>query len=159
MSFNQALENIKRNGGEVGEQDVQIKFQAPVKVAFEKGFEGMFPVERRRFNWEDNAKDNEASLEFDGTGIVISGGINSEDHDYVAEIEFSVDGVKDRTMKLPASYLTRSPEMFWKYQLTKGHHTIGIKWLNPDGKVNIRVGNVLVYSDEPFRKVFLSEAN
>ena len=154
MSFDQALENIKRNNGEVDQDQVKIKFQTPVAVALEQGFTGMIPFEKKRLNWEKEADHNTATIEFDGTGVVISGDIRSENQDYVAKFEFLLDGKSDKTMNLPSAFRSRSPEMYWSYQLAKGHHTVQMKWLNPESSVKIRIGDVLVYSDHQHPKVF-----
>ncbi len=154
MSFDQALENISRNGGEVEDAQVKIKFQSPKAVAFEKGFPNMFPVERKRYNWDRISKNNVASIEFDGTGLVIDGGVQSDVDGYVAEMEFTLDGAYSKTMKMPVSYTTRTPEMYWAYNLKKGHHSVEMKWVNPEKTSKVSIGNVLIYSDEPFKKVF-----
>ena len=119
MSYEQALENIRRNGGTIEGDKVNIKFQSPATVAMEQGFPGMYPIERRNFDWEKNASNHSASLEFDGTGIVITGKIRSTDPDFVGKCEFIMDGKKDKIMELPAAYTPRSDEMYWKYQLDK----------------------------------------
>jgi hypothetical protein len=46
MSYNQALENITRNGGEEREDTIIISYQEPKPVRFEQAFEGLFPVNR-----------------------------------------------------------------------------------------------------------------
>ena len=46
MSFDQALEVIRRNGGSAGETDMTIACQQPVPVRFEQSFEGHYPTER-----------------------------------------------------------------------------------------------------------------
>jgi len=154
MSFEQALKNITQHGGTVNDDQVNIKFQTPSTVPFEKGFDGMYPVERKRFNWEKEAVNNTATVEFEGSGVVIAGGINAGSNDYEANVAFTLDGKLDKTMKLPSAFRTRSPEMYWVYQLPVGHHTVEMKWLNPEARATINIGNILVYSDQPFEKVF-----
>ncbi len=154
MSFEQAIGNISRNGGDIEPEQVILKYQSPVSVPFEKGFTGMYPVERKKFNWEKESSDHAGKIEFDGTGIVVGGKIESGNGDYAARFEFIIDGKTDKTMSLPASYRLRPPEMYWKYELPAGHHTLEMRWLNPEGSAKVIVEDILIYSDKPAKKVF-----
>ncbi|MEO5582849.1 MAG: hypothetical protein ABIR66_09160, partial [Saprospiraceae bacterium] len=41
----------------------------------------------------------------------------------------------------------RRYELFWKYGLDKGPHTLHLKLLNKDPKFDVRLSEVLIYSD------------
>ena len=67
----------------------------------------------------------------------------------MAVIEAFVDGQLVETIKLPASYLVRRHELFWKYGLPKGKHTVSFKWLNPVEGADIRCSKTIIFSDTP----------
>ncbi|MDR1780827.1 MAG: ADP-ribosylglycohydrolase family protein [Tannerella sp.] len=156
MSYKQALQMIERNGGTVGASDVTIACQQPTPVRYEKGFEGHHPVELRRIN--KNIKDIDA-ITFDGTGVVFMGGVRStganarfgsnDDNSYVAHAEMYIDGALAESVDLPARYHLRRHDLFWKYQLPKGKHTVTFKWLNPVDNISINFSNAVIYSDAP----------
>ncbi|MDR2811031.1 MAG: ADP-ribosylglycohydrolase family protein [Tannerellaceae bacterium] len=148
MSYNQALQLIVQNGGSQTETDVTIAYQPPLPVRYEKGFEGHYPTERIPVN-KTIAEIKE--VEFEGIGIIFKGNVQAERGDYVARAEMYVDGQLVESAQLPASYITRRHELFWKYQLPKGKHTVTFQWLNPEPGASVRFGEALVYSDAPAR--------
>lgn len=146
MSFNQALQMIERNGGSVDNQNVTIKCQQPIAVRYEKAFEGMYPISKIDIG---KTIDKVKSIDFEGTGAVFKGSVSAADHQYVGVVEMYVNGQFMEKANLPASYTTRRHELFWKYQLPKGKHTVTFKWLNPQKDVSIHCSEVVVYSDGP----------
>ncbi|MBA7576156.1 hypothetical protein ES708_17993 [subsurface metagenome] len=76
MGFNQALQNIKKNGGTILDKAITIKPQKPVAVKFEKGFINHYPAEilhiekDHRKLYEDNPS---YSFEFEGVGFIVKG--------------------------------------------------------------------------------------
>jgi hypothetical protein len=70
-----------------------------------------------------------------------------------------IDGKWIETVKLPVEFRIRRQELFWKYNLPKGKHTVTFKWLNPKPGVTINFGDVLIYSDAPLQDVHLSPSN
>jgi hypothetical protein len=149
MGFEQALQVIERNGGKVGAEDVTIAYQTPAPVRYEKSFEGMYPVKKPGIN---KRIDEVGEFVFEGTGVVFRGNVNADDKNYVAKAEMYIDGALVETVDLPASYTKRRHELFWKYQLPKGKHTVTFKWLNPIPAANIRFGEAVIYSDAPIVK-------
>jgi hypothetical protein len=152
MSYNQALQMIERNNGKVSENDVTIQCRQPVAVRYEKAFEGHYPVKQIRLNKQIEAV---GEVSFEGIGVVFSGGIRSKDNEYVGKIEASVDGQPAETINLPVNQLKRrhDDQLFWKYQLPKGKHTVTFKWLNPVEGATIHFSNVLIYADAPVSQV------
>ncbi|MDR1937466.1 MAG: ADP-ribosylglycohydrolase family protein [Tannerellaceae bacterium] len=146
MSYNQALQVIERNGGRVNSGDVVIACQQPQAVRYEKGFEGHYPAERIRVNRKITEIDQ---VEFEGTGIIFKGSVRAQKDDYVAKAEMYIDGELAESVNLPASYLKRRHDLFWKYQLPKGKHTVTFKWLNPADGASVNFGEALVYTDAP----------
>lgn len=80
---------IQRNGGTVSGDEVTIKCQNPVPVRLEQSFEGHYPVEAREMNIPMTKLD---TIEFEGTGAVFRGKLQCEDQNYVAEVDFYLDG-------------------------------------------------------------------
>lgn len=153
MSFDQALQVVERNGGKVDGENVIIKTQQPVSVRYEKSFEGIYPVKVISYN-EGHGRggksmDEVGDIIFEGTGIVVGGSLKAKDENYVGLVEASIDGQLVETIKLPASYRARRHELFWKYELPKGKHTVSFKWLNPVESANINCDKAIIFSDAP----------
>jgi hypothetical protein len=152
MSYKHALELIKKNGGEVREHDVTIQTQEPNPVQLEIGFEGHYPIERRKI---DKRFINEFSAEFDGIGFTLQGsaqGNNAGDH--VFEMEIHLDGKLLEVSQLPIKYLTRKNTLAWRYQLPDGKHHLKLKILNQSDQAWIQVGDLIVYGDKLQRPEF-----
>ena len=146
MSFCQALEVIRRNGGSVGETDVTVACQQPVPVRFEQSFEGHYPTERRAIH---QSLPEAGVIEFDGIGAVLTGALRCPDESYVAEVTFSIDGQPVERVKLPALYRTRRHELFWRYRLPSGSHRITAEWHNPRKDASLQIRDLLVYGSTP----------
>ena len=148
MSFDQALQVVERNGGKIEGDQVLISCQQPVPVKLEKAFGGLYPVDRIGVN---KRVADVGNVGFEGTGIVFKGHEQSNNNEYVARVEMYIDGELVETANLPASYITRRHELFWKYQLPKKPHTVSFKWLNPQPDASVNFGEAIVYSDTPLK--------
>jgi len=146
MSFNQALLMIERNGGKIDGENITIRCQQPTPVRYEKGFDGLYPVEIKGVNKKITDLD---SVEFEGTGVVMKGYVASPDKNYAAKMEAYVNGKLAETINLPANITTRRYDLFWKYQMPKAKYTLTFKWLNPSPEASINFGDAIVYSDAP----------
>ena len=144
--FRHALEMIQRNGGTVSGDEVTIKCQNPVPVRLEQSFEGHYPVEAREMNIPMTKLD---TIEFEGTGAVFRGKLQCEDQNYVAEVDFYLDGQFVEQAKLPVAFHDRRQEICYKYQLPKGKHKATLKWKNPRPDATFDFTYLLVYSDAP----------
>ena len=147
MSYNHAIQLIKRNGGTVEGENITIKCQKPEPVRYEKAFEGHYPVNKISINKRINDIPN--GIEFEGIGFVVTGGINCDDKSYVAEVEIFVDGQRIETARFPSDFASRRNDVAWKYQLPKAKHKVTFNWLNPRPDANIRVNHAIIYSDAP----------
>ena len=145
MSFDQALQVIERNGGSVSDKSVSIKVQQPVPVRFEQYFEGMIPTSRIGL-WKKLLEIPE--VKFYGTGVVLRGSVSSSDVNYVAEVEFYLDGEPVEKMRLPSNFILRCYDLFWKYPIDLGEHTLAFKWLNPVEGSEVHVTDAVVYGKE-----------
>lgn len=152
MSLKHALQVIERNGGKVTGNQITIATQTPKAVRLEQSFPGHYPVQARGINKDI---DNEYSFDFDGIGFALKGEAKPKTKStwestssFVFNTELYIDGQKVESAKLPTDFTHRRHELFWKYQLPKGQHTVRIKVLNPDAEHTIRMGDLLVYSDK-----------
>lgn len=148
IGLKHALLNIEKNGGKTNGENITIKTQAPVAVAFEKSFTGLYPV--KKIGLGASLQNNEVNFDFEGTGFVIRGETApwGSASPFVYNTELYVDGTLVESPKLPASYTTRRYELCWKYDLPKGKHTVKLKILNPTDGQQFRVTNAIIYSDK-----------
>jgi hypothetical protein len=151
IGLKHALQNVERNGGKVDGDNVSIKVQVPQAVKLEQGFPKIYPVHEGTLNKRDV---KEFSFEFEGTGFIVAGNAErkSEDASHeILEAEITIDGNKSETIKLPTNYTTRRYDLFWKYELPKGKHTVSMKLLNPNDKYAVNAYHYIVFSDKPVR--------
>lgn len=149
ISFQLALDMIKKHGGKVGEQEVLIATQQPKAVKYEKSFPGMYPTDRVDL-WRD-VRDT-ASLRFKGTGFVWRGTtkmIKTGAPDHVFEIDVYIDGRKAETAKLPTNIITRRRDFCWKYQLKDTVHEVKIVVKNPNPDYELLSLSYVVYGTKP----------
>ena len=170
LSFKHATEMIKLSGGTVDGDKIVIPYAAPVPVAFEQNFEKTFPTFRDRF---DKSFTDELSYDFTGNGYIFYGnlvknskidkdyidrvskrvgsevfGLAEPDDPYVAQLDIYIDGKLDEHVKMPMKNTSRRLEPAWKYQLTEGNHNVRLKWTNPKAEYEIRINDVMVYSEK-----------
>ncbi|HUQ66772.1 MAG TPA: ADP-ribosylglycohydrolase family protein [Flavitalea sp.] len=159
IGLKHALHNIEKNGGNVNGDNITLSLQSPAAVKLEQGFPGIYPILDVNIGKDDI---KELSFEFEGTGFILTGAAqkkSEKDPDYIFEAELYVDGQKMEAAKLPTSYTTRRHELFWKYELRKGKHTVNIKVLNPDARYSINIYNYVVFSGKPAGMLQLKSAN
>jgi hypothetical protein len=144
MSFNHALKMVERNGGKINDSAVTIQCQQPKPVPYEKGFDGLYPTEKKGIYKKITEL---SSVEFEGTGVVVKGNLSSPDKNYVAKMEVYVNGALAETVSLPANSTARRNDLFWKYQLPKAKYALTFKWLNPQPDAAINFRDAVIYSD------------
>lgn len=170
-SFKHALGIIKQAGGKTDTDQLTIKLEKPVAVAFEQNFTNTFPIERNKI---DKSFTDEISFEFTGNGYLLYGnmvkrakidadyidriskrtygseplGLAESADPYVALMDVYIDGALDTKIKLPMMNAARRLEPSWKYQLTEGKHTLKLKWTNPNPGYEYRINDLIVYSEK-----------
>ena len=156
MGYRQAIEMIKRNGGEELDDGLKIKVDEPVPVKFEKAFEGHYPVKSIRAPWTGlplvAGGPTEYSFDFTGKGFVLKGGarkLQGVTEDLNLLVEVYVDGEMHEEAILPTGYQGRRHELTWKYNLVQGDHTVKVVWKNPEEGYRIDVNNAIIYGTEP----------
>lgn len=149
IGYRHAIQNIERNGGKVNADNVIIPVHQPEAVRFEKSFEGHYPVAMAAIKWNENK--DEIRFDFDGTGFVLKGDASQWDSKstYVFDTQLYLDGKLIESPKLPVSYTTRRYDLAWKYQLSKGKHSVIMKILNPSKDNEVRASEAIIYSDKP----------
>ena len=155
MSFNHALQMIRREGGLVSSTSVTIPVQTPEVVPFEESFVGHFAKERRQLSI-GSGRDRQFvemgdsySFDFDGVGFAVMGAARStNDEDYVFEAELHVDGELIETATWPTDFVTRRFYLFWKYALPDGQHHVEVKVLNPSEDANVLLEGITIYGAE-----------
>lgn len=148
ISYLQAEEMIRKNGGKVNDTELQIRYQEPQTVPLEISFEGHYPVAAV----QPVITRDEITFEFDGIGFAVAGPSNIRDtgeKNHVFETEMYIDGELIEKAKLPTTTNQRRFTPFWKYQLPKGIHKVRIKILNPVEFAEIEIKHVIVYDDQP----------
>ncbi|QIP15948.1 ADP-ribosylglycohydrolase family protein [Spirosoma aureum] len=155
MGMKHALQVVERNGGKITGDQVTIAVQTPKAVRLEQAFTGHYPVQvtHVRKNLE-----NDYTAEFDGIGFVLKGEAKPKNRSswgyesaFAFNAELYVDDKKIETAKLPVDFTHRRHELFWKYQLPKGKHTVRVKLLNPDPEHVVYISDLLVYNDQPVK--------
>ena len=145
VSYKHALEMIKKNGGKVTGDEVSIAVQAPEQVKFEKSFEGLFPVKKVTLYKEFT---DTLSFSFEGTGIVLRGEANKNNSalpDEVIRGAIYIDGKKTDDLSMSTDSRVRKLEIFWNYQLTKGHHEVKVVLNNAKKGYFLKAIDYLVY--------------
>jgi hypothetical protein len=158
MGLKHALQVIEKNGGKISGNEISIVTEVPKPVRFEESFKGYFPAAKQIIRKE--LKD-EMTFEFNGNGIVVRGEArpNSKSNwDYKGSFAFKavmlIDGKVAEQVNLPVAFRERRHELFWKYNLPKGNHTVTLKLINPDSEFNLRVEDALIYSDTEVKTVY-----
>jgi len=146
MGYTQALKNIQKNGGSVNGNKISVSLQKPVPVKWEKSFPNLYPKEKKTVSW--SVATNDITFDYEGTGFVLKGETARwGDHsDFVIHAELYVDGKKEETFSLPASFTTRRYELCWKYDLPEGRHSVRVNFLNASPDHPVTDTEVVIYS-------------
>jgi hypothetical protein len=159
LGFDQALKVIEKFGGKVEGDNITIKYENPVAVPLEVAFPNIYPYKVTQVLPPEGIRRNNAMLttlnnnepfeiKFSGTGLIVKGEIVGKlAKDYVGELEVSIDGVKDRVVRLPVDYRTRTDELYWNVEIPNGDHTAKLKWINPQKGGGIGVSGYIEFAN------------
>jgi hypothetical protein len=141
---------VRRRGGSVDGETVRLPVEAIKPVALEVGFEGCYPVERRRIGLR---LETTAEVAFAGTGYVLTGGPSEMDprgkDRHVHRVEIALDGGAPVVVGMPADERVRRLEVAWGYRLADGAHTLKLRLVDPRPGDAIRIDDLITYADGP----------
>ena len=146
----QASEMIMRNGGEENVEGFIIKYQTPITVPLEFGFEGLYPTVRKTIGTQLSVYNKEISFEINGSGFALSGyaRVSEGKENEVLEVDLYIDNNFVETIKLPTLSLIQRTDVAWNYDLPEGKHIISLKSKHIPEGYSVNAGDVLIYSNE-----------
>ena len=133
-----------------------VRLTAPMEQSFPNYKLGEKIKINKSIGFEDK---QELSLEFEGIGVVLKGKVRNKNFDnkyalitdeetinnYNLEIEYSIDNKISKTMQTPIYFIERAHELFFKYDLDPGEHTLKMKIKNPNKDVRLDITNLITY--------------
>ena len=148
ISFSQACEIVRANGGKTENGNIRIIRQDPVPVRYEKSFEGHYPVERRRIG---KLLDTALTIKFEGNGFVLTGYASGDNPDEIITLEMVLDKGQPEVIRMPVNSHDRRHEIAWKYALQEGAHTLVIKKLTTSGSHKVQAGDLIIYRSQGYQ--------
>lgn len=145
MSFDHALQVIRRNGGREDGASVEIRTQEPKAVRLERSFDGLVPSVGKEY-YTDMV--DMKPIEFDGAAIGVQCDATCADREYRAEVEYTVDGGRPRVKRLAPSHPNTNYDLLWITGLRQGRHTLSMRWLNPRQDARLHVLRAAFYAEE-----------
>lgn len=151
-SFKHAATQIVKNGGKQLPDGYLInKQRINTKSTLEKNFENHFVQRMPKLGV--NLVDSIIINQYSFNGIVISGGIDEknmtpETKNYVAEVDVFIDHKWIEKINLPASFNSRNPVFYYKYNLEDKMHSLKFVWRNFRKGISIQLNNALIYSNK-----------
>jgi len=147
LSFKHALDQIRRNGGQVADDHVILALQPVETVRVEQNFDGHFPVAEiplhRRLT-------EETTFSFEGIGFVVQGSARSENGtDQVITTDVYIDDRLVETVELPTNITRRRFTPFWQYGLPDGKHTVRLRVRAPSATASVSLERAVVYASKP----------
>lgn len=164
IGLKHALQMILLNNGEIAGNEVTIKVQTPQAVRLEQNPTNRIPYKNEilgQFPYSTSPESEGISVRdfktylFEGNGLVINGKVTGNKNkysNYVAEVDYLIDGKKIKSVKLPLDFIKRSTEIFWVFDLPDTNHKLELIWLNPQDAVDINLENVIIYSGHNHKK-------
>lgn len=154
LSYRQALEMIKRNGGSISATEASIALQ-PVRTApLEVSHPGIYPTDKKRLTLRLDEGNTTWQQNFTGTGMAIVGRVEHQLTEAQArqaymEIELWIDGQRRETAKLPAWQIRRRFDPFYAFELPEGEHTLELKVVRHDG-LRFVASHLVQYGSKPY---------
>lgn len=154
IGYQHAAKMIQKNGGKEKGSSFVVKYQIPETVPLEIGFEGIYPVDRRSVNKRITGNTTETSIDFTGSGFVLTGNAYTpnKQKDEVLEADIYVDDKFIETIKMPTLSLVRKHEVAWYYDLPDGNHIIKVKAKNIPASYYIQIRDIITYSTKKSEK-------
>lgn len=151
-SFNLALETIRRNGGRVDKESITLPSPKIRPLPWEGNFVNHLPKERRGLSLRLSETNPGTTIEFEGTGFVVTGRIIKKvPEDYTYRVAMVIDGRLASAAILPAHPWLRNPTPFFRYNLRPGKHRLFLELSEPSPKADILLEEIIVYEGKPKR--------
>jgi ADP-ribosylglycohydrolase len=149
LSFKHALDLVRRNGGQVTDDQIVLAVQPVKPVRVEQNFEGHFPIAEIPLR---KTLSDETTFSFEGIGFVVQGSARSESApDHVIVAEMYVDDRMVEAIELPTNFTRRRFTPFWRYGLLEGKHAVRLKIRNPTAGAAVYMERAVVYGSKPRR--------
>jgi hypothetical protein len=148
MNLKLMKEFVTKNGGSFENGVFTFTANEPHAVRYEQSFEGLKPVDKVVLKKQFN---DQVTLKFKGNSIVVEGEVRKIGHsndEYVANVSAYIDGEKVEDFLMPYDYITRKYEIFSKYLLDSGEHTLTIVVNNPHKDFALYASNMVIYDNE-----------
>lgn len=163
LSYNHALEMVRRNGGTVTGSEIRIPQQQAEPAPLEQNFTGYAVSDKRPVELRVTRSGPLVhEWTFEGIGVVLRGKVGNLDHpDAYALItpeetlnnaavvaDFYIDGELGKTMELPLNFLKRAYEPYFQYELEPGTHTLRMEVTGMPEKAYLQLTDMIVYVEE-----------
>ena len=149
LSNKHALEMIRRNGGNIGPNNVTIKVQKPETVQLEQSFKDMYPIIKVALPNQDVKT---LEFEFEGNGFVLRGETVRRNHELpnsVLKANLYLDGkLIEKAAEFPTDFHDRRLDIFWHYQLSDGKHQVRIEVIEDGGNAVMKSWDYIVYASK-----------
>jgi hypothetical protein len=150
LSYRHALENIRRQGGNIKEDMITIPQQAPIAVREEVSFPRLRPTEKRSIG---RTLTTEWETTFQGSGFVLKGecktsavSANEVSKPPIAVTEIYIDDQLIESVRLPMHFQGRRHEIAWNYQLQEKEHKIRLKRTDSETGGTCYLHEMIIYT-------------
>lgn len=151
LGFKHALENIRVNGGKIEGKVVEIPVQTVKTVRMEESFAGHFPRSKRALG---KVSGKEISFTFKGIGFALGGyarKTRKDAPDLPVKAALYVNGKMVEEANFPVINSHRRTELFWRYQLPEGEHTVEIRVTKPHADYELVATDLVEYASKPYK--------
>jgi len=151
LGIKHAMEVLKANGATWVGENIKVHVPEIKPVSLEVGFKGHFPKNRIGLHKKLDINNQELTVEFEGNGFVITGGvnkINASASEIELELEMTIDDKEPVKFKMPSLFAHRRNEVAWKYKLKEGSHHVTLKLLNPSPDFIISINDLITYCSQ-----------
>lgn len=146
LSFNHALQVIRRTGGKVNDNGVVIKVEKPRPVRWEQSFEGLELA--GIVNVDQHAFGQDVEFSFEGNGIVLEGRLrNKKGGDFVTPVDVEIDGKPFVTVDIKEDNYTGQDHILHAFDLSDGKHTVKVHARNQRKDKQLWVNRGIIYKN------------
>ncbi|SHF89283.1 ADP-ribosylglycohydrolase [Mariniphaga anaerophila] len=156
LGYKHALQMIENHGGQLHQDSVEIAYQTVSPVKMEQSFENLYPEKRLSFEWPLSGKvinnsEKEIEIQFEGAGIVLSGGAVKTDSslpDHNLKLDVFINDKLGETISLPTQSLIGKTNVYWNYRLEDGPNSVKLVATDVPKGYQVNIYSALIYSKE-----------